>query len=250
MERVKDKFRRRCEVLLLEDMHFLIGKTKIQEEVLYTLDALLNQGRRVLLTSVRPPNDIPALGRLRSRLGSGLMVRIAPPDCDTRKRIIEKKAEKEELKLSENVKELLAHNLAGDIRLLESCVINLAAKSSLLNIPVTMNLAKEVLASVGGGSRSIDIPDIQAAVGREFSVSITEMRSKSRKKNLVYPRKLSMYLCRKFTNKSLKEIGRAFNRAHATVVGSVESIEKLKRTEPEVGRDLNRLKKILKGGEG
>lgn len=245
MDRVKDKFRRRCEVLLLEDMHFLVGKTKIQEEVIYTLDALLSQGRRVLLTSVRPPNDIPALKRLRSRLGSGLMVKIAPPDFDTRRRIISRKAEKEGLYLKEDVKDLMAQHLTGDIRLLEACVINLAAQSSLLGIPVALGLAEEVLASVAGKQPPLNISDIQSAVGREFEVTLKEMRSKSRKRNLVYPRKLSMYLCRKYTQKSLKEIGQAFNRAHATVVSAVDSIERLKRTEPEVGRDINRLKRII-----
>jgi chromosomal replication initiator protein len=225
METFKEKYRSGCDVLLLEEVQFLSGKEKTQAEITYTLDSLCQDQKRVVFTGTQYPKDIPNLkSRLQSRLSSGMVTHIEPPDFETRCKILEQKAAHEAIRLPGNVTELLARSITNDIRQLESAVIGIVAKSSLMGKPIDLKLAREVLDGVCGDRQSIGIDRIVQLICQYFKVSVEALQSNSRKKSVVHPRNLSMFLCRKYTHETLETIGRAFNRSHATVIYAVEAI--------------------------
>jgi chromosomal replication initiator protein len=227
MDAFKEKYRNGCDVLLLEEVQFLSGKEKTQAELAYTIDALGRSNKRVIFTGTHFPRDIPKLkSKLQSRLAAGMVTHIEPPDFQTRLKILEKKAANEGVQLSPDVAELLATHITRDVRQLESCVIGIAAKSSLLDKPVDFALAREVLDSICGSPELISIERVQQIIGQYFKVSVETLKSNSRKKNVVYPRNLGMYFCRKYTEETLESIGRAFNRSHATVIHAVDNISR------------------------
>jgi chromosomal replication initiator protein len=227
MDSFKDKYRNRCDVLLLEEVQFLSGKEKTQAELAYTLDALSRDNKRIVFTGTHFPRDIPKLkSKLQSRLSAGMLTHIEPPDFLTRLKILEKKASYDGIRLPQEVMELVASQITRDVRQLESCVIGLAAKSSLLNRPIDISLAYEVLESVCDNREVISIDMILQLVCRYFKISVESLKSNSRKKGVVYPRNLCMYFCRKYTDETLEAIGRAFNRSHATVIHAVETISR------------------------
>jgi chromosomal replication initiator protein len=227
MDEFKKKYRNSCDVLLLEEVQFLSGKEKTQAELAYTLDALSRDNKRVIFTGTHFPKDIPKLGsKLQSRLTGGMVTHIEPPDFQTRIKILEKKAENEGLRLPSGVAELVATHITRDVRQLESCVIGMVAKSSLLGEAIDMRLAHEVLESVCDSREAISIDRVQQVICQYFKVSVEALKSNSRKKGVVYPRNVGMYFCRKYTEETLEAIGRAFNRSHATVIHAVESISR------------------------
>ena len=227
MEIFKEKYRSRCDVLLLEEVPFLSGKEKTQAELAYTLDALCQNNKRVVFTGTHFPKDIPKLkSRLQSRLAGGMVTHIEPPDFATRLKILEKKAAHESIRLPGGVADLLAHTITRDVRQLESAVIGLVAKSSLMGKPIDLRLAHEILDAVCSDHQAISVGRILQLICRYFKVSLEALQSKSRKKGVVYPRNLGMYLCRKYTDATLETIGRALNRSHATVIYAVEAINR------------------------
>ena len=227
MEAFKEKYRRRCDVLLLEEVQFLSGKEKTQAELSYTLDALSSVNKRVVFTGTHFPKDIPKLkSKLQSRMTAGMITHIEPPDFQTRLKILEKKAANEGIRLPKEVSESLATHITRDVRRLESCVIGIVAKSSLMGKSIDLGLAHEVLDSVCDSRETINISRVQQVICQYFKVSAEALRSNSRKKGVVYPRNLGMYLCRKYTDETLEAIGSAFNRSHATVIHAVESISR------------------------
>jgi chromosomal replication initiator protein len=225
MERFKEKFRSDCDVLLLEEVQFLSGKERTQVELAYTLDVLSRDNKRVIFTGTHFPRDIPKLkSKLQSRLTGGMVTHIEPPDFQTRLKILEKKAANEQVRLPQEVAELLATHITRDVRQLESCVIGIVAKSSLMGKAIDLRLAHEVLESVCDNREVISIEKVQQVISQYFKVSLEALKSNSRKKGVVYPRNLCMYFCRKYTDETLENIGRAFNRSHATVIHAVDSI--------------------------
>ncbi len=225
MDGFKEKYRNNCDVLLLEEVQFLSGKEKTQTELSYTLDVLSRDNKRVIFTGTHFPRDIPKLkSKLQSRLTAGMVTHIEPPDFQTRLKILEKKAANEGIRLFSDVAELLATHITRDVRQLESCIIGIAAKSSLLDKPIDLRLAHEVLESVCDSLEAISIERVQQVICQYFKVSVEALKSNSRKKGVVYPRNLGMYFCRKYTDETLECIGRAFNRSHATVIHAVENI--------------------------
>jgi chromosomal replication initiator protein len=227
MDAFKEKYRNSCDVLLLEEIQFLSGKEKTQAELAYTLDALNRDNKRVIFTGTQFPRDIPKLkSKLQSRLTAGMVTHIEPPDFQTRLKILGKKALNEGVQLPSDVAELLATHITRDVRQLESSVIGIVAKSSLLNKPIDLALAHQVLDSVCDSREQIGIERVQLIIGQYFKVSLESLRSNSRKKHVVYPRNLGMYFCRKYTDETLESIGRAFNRSHATVIHAVENISR------------------------
>ena len=227
MDAFKQKYRNNCDVLLLEEVQFLSGKEKTQAELSYTLDALSRDNKRVIFTGTHFPRDIPKLkSKLQSRLTAGMVTHIEPPDFQTRLKILEKKAANEGVQLPADVAELLATHITRDVRQLESCVIGVVAKSSLLDKPVDLALAHEVLDSVCDSRELISIGLVKQVICQYFKVSVEALMSNSRKKGVVYPRNLGMYFCRKYTDETLESIGQAFNRSHATVIHAVDNISR------------------------
>jgi chromosomal replication initiator protein len=227
MEGFKERYRNKCDVLLLEEVQFLSGKEKTQTELAYTLDALSRVNKRVIFTGTHFPRDIPKLkSKLQSRLTAGMVTHIEPPDFQTRLKILEKKADNEGVRLPSDVAEVLATHITRDVRQLESCVIGIVAKSSLLEKPIDLRLAHEVLESVCDSREAISIEQVQQVVCQYFKVSVEALKSNSRKKGVVYPRNLGMYFCRKYTDETLECIGRSFNRSHATVIHAVDNISR------------------------
>ena len=227
MDAFKEKYRNNCDVLLLEEVQFLSGKEKTQSELSYTIDALSRDNKRVIFTGTHFPRDIPKLkSKLQSRLTAGMVTHIEPPDFQTRLKILEKKAANEGVQLPTDVAELLATHITRDVRQLESSVIGIVAKSSLLDKPVGLELAHEVLESVCDSREVISIELVQQVICQYFKVSVEALKSNSRKKGVVYPRNLGMYFCRKYTDETLESIGQAFNRSHATVIHAVDNISR------------------------
>ncbi len=225
MEQFKDKYHHQCDVLLMEDVQSLSGKTKTQSELAEALDVLMECGKRVIFTGSVPPRSIPDLDAgIRSRLSSGLITTINPPDRRTRALIIERKARNNKLQLSDEIVEFLADRLQGDIRRVESAIVGLRAKSSLLKARPSLDMVKEIIAGIVGHRNELSAIMVRDFIAEQYNVSVDELQSKSRKKSVAFPRQVSMYLARKLTEEALAEIGRAFNRDHSTVVHSIRVI--------------------------
>jgi chromosomal replication initiator protein len=249
METFKEKYRSRCDVLLLEEVQFLSGKEKTQAELAYTLDALCQDNKRVVFTGTHFPKDIPKLkSRLQSRLTGGMVTHIEPPDFATRLKILEKKAAHEAISLPGDVADLLAYTITRDVRQLESAVIGIAAKSSLMGNAIDIKLAHEILDAVCGDCQAISVDRILQLVCQYFKVSLEALQSNSRKKGVVYPRNLAMYLCRHYTDETLETIGRALNRSHATVIYGVATINREMERKGGVCNQVDFLSQQLEKG--
>jgi chromosomal replication initiator protein len=234
IERFKNKYRTGCDVLLLESVEFLSGKEKIQKELVFTLDELQDRGKQVLCTGSLFPKDIPKLNNeLRSRLAGILVAPINRPDFQTRLEIIRRKSCRENVDLPIEVTEYLADAITGDVRQLESCLMGVIAKSSILDVPVTVRLAQEVCQTLLDQIPRLNIPRIQQMVSSSFRISVEDLKSPSRRKDLALARKIAMYLCREYTTESLSVIGKAFGRSHSAVVHAVKGL----KTEMEDGND-------------
>lgn len=225
MEQFKEKYHHQCDVLLMEDVQSLAGRTKTQAELAEALDVLMDCGKRVIFTGAVSPRNIPDMDEgVRSRLSSGLITTINPPDRRTRCLIIERKARNNKLALSGEIIEFLADRIQGDIRRVESAIIGLKAKVSLHKTAADMDMVKEIVAGIIGQRQELSAVLIRNFVAGQFNVSIEDMQSKARKKVITFPRQISMYLARKLTEEALSEIGKAFNRDHSTVVHSIRVI--------------------------
>ena len=247
IDEFKDKYRQSCDVLLLEDVHFLSGKLKSQAELGYTLDALSNSQKKIIFTSSLLPKDIPSMSReLSSRLTSGIIATIDCPDYQTRVKILAKKSVEQDLCFSEEIVHLLAKQLTRDIRQLESALKCIKAKSELLNIKIDVALAKEVIQSQSSQKQCISTGDILKLVCQYFKVDPETLKSKSRKKIHSFPREVYIYLCRNHTDTSLESIGRTINRKHSTMVYASEVIERKMKIDHKVKNQVDFLNDRLK----
>jgi chromosomal replication initiator protein len=225
MDVFKDKYHNHCDVLLIEDVQSLTGKVKTQEELNELLDVLMKTGKRIILTGSTSPRELSNIDDgFRSRMSAGLISTINPPDLKTSRLIINRKAVNCNLLLDDELVEYLAQCIRGDIRTLESAIVGLKAKSSLLKKNPDLAMAKEIVAEIIGNTHELSAELIRDFIAHQFKVSIQDMRSKSRKKMIAFPRQVSMYLARKYTEQGLAEIGKAFNRDHSTVLHSVRVI--------------------------
>ncbi|BHH81712.1 chromosomal replication initiator protein DnaA [Desulforhopalus sp. 52FAK] len=225
MDDFKRKYQENCDILLVEDIHALTGKKKTQEELNDVLDMLINSGKRVILTANTAPRDLVGIdNEFRSRMSSGLVTSIKAPDVKTRFRIIEQKAIQKQLGLNEDLIDFLANHIKGDVRKIESALVALRAKAQLTGGHIDMDLVREVVSNVVGLGQSLTASMICDLVSRQFNVSVKDLQSKSRKKNITVPRQIAMYLARKHTEDSLANIGKAFNRDHSTVLHSIKVV--------------------------
>jgi chromosomal replication initiator protein len=246
MSRFKERYRAECEVLLLEEVQFLSGKEKIQAELCYTLDTLLDRQKRMVFTSCYLPGEISHLSReLSSRLTGGLITPIGPPDFPTRVNILARKAEERGVTAPTPVLEYLAENIADDVRRLESALDCLAARSTLLNEAVSLRVAQEVLHDLQAVERRLSVPQIQKVVGDYYQVGLKELLGRSRQKKLVRARQMALYFSRLYTQKTMSELGRLFQRSHASVVHALQTLERDRQGLPRVAEEVKFLEEKL-----
>jgi chromosomal replication initiator protein len=225
MDVFKRKYQENCDFLLVEDVHSLVGKKKSQEELNELLDTLIKCGKRVILTAKKSPRELDGIdSEFRSRMASGLVTTINAPDIATRVRIVEKKATQQQLLLGEEQVDYLANHIRGDIRQIESALIAIRAKASLMGGVVELELVKSVVESIIGYHQQLTAAMISELVGGQFNVSLGELQSRSRKKCIAFPRQVAMYLARKHTDESLTDIGKVFNRDHSTVLHAIKVV--------------------------
>ena len=247
MDQFKEKYNSHCDVLLLEDVQSLAGRIKTQAELAEVLDVLMERGKKIIFTCAMAPKDIPNIDEgVRSRLAAGLITTINPPDPQTRKLILERKARNNQLPLNEELIDYLADNIRGDIRHVESAIVGLKAKASLLDVVPDLDMVKEVIANIVGSSHDITADLIRDFISSQFKVSVEDLRSKSRKQAISFPRQISMYLARKLTEQPLADIGKAFNRDHSTVVHSIRVINEAIARNGSVRGQVDHLTRKLK----
>ena len=240
---------RNIDVLILDDIQFIAGKERTQEEFFHTFNSLYESHKQIIITSDRFPKEIPKLeDRLRNRFEWGLTADIQPPDIETRIAILIKKAEEEEIDLPQDVTNFLATNIWSNVRELEGALTSLGAFASLTKVEITTDLAKDVLQhTLKDNEKQVTVRNIQKAICEHFDVKISELKSKRRTKNLALARQMAMYLCRKFTATSFPAIGAEFGgRDHSTVIHASKTIEKKTVTDPYVKATVERLVRQLK----
>src|SRR5437016_7486081 len=248
MGEFKERFRR-VDVLILDDVQFLAGRERTQEEFFHTFNALYDQRRLIVLTSDKVPKDIHDLEeRLRNRFEWGLIADIQPPDVETRVAIIEKKAEMEGIPLPNEVALFLGSELASNVRELEGSLTRLGAHASIRRCPITVEFARDVLQTVLREQRpSVSFDDIATAVCDHFSLRPTDLRSKRRSRNVVVPRQLAMYFCRRLLNASFPHIGDLFGRDHSTVIHATTVTERRIKEDTAFQAMAERLERTIRG---
>ncbi len=240
---------RSIDVLLVDDIQFLAGKERTQEEFFHTFNTLHESNKQVVISSDRPPRNIPTLeDRLRSRFEWGLITDIQPPDLETRIAILRKKAQGENLNIPYSVLDYIANYIDSNIRELEGALIRLVAFATINNKPLDMNTAVEALKDImpPPRPRKITIETIQKTVAAHYHLEINEIVSKKRNKQLVYPRHIAMYLCRKLTDASFPQIGEQFGgRDHTTVMHANEKLVNELLSDHELAAEIELLCKKI-----
>jgi chromosomal replication initiator protein len=236
---------RSIDVLLIDDVQFIAGKERTQEEFFHTFNALYDSQKQIVLTSDCPPREIPEIEeRLHSRFEWGLIADIEPPDLETKVAILRRKAELQGVDLPDDVALFLAGNSKHNIRELEGSLVRVLAMASLRGLALSKGLAQEAMRSVTriSDENPISISRIQKAVADYYKVSVEGLRSRSNMGNVLVPRQIAMYLCKRLTTKSYPEIARQFGgKHHTTVIHSVEKINKLVDTDREMDTLVKRI---------
>ena len=250
IKQFKERYRKKCDVLILEDIHFLAGKYATQKELASTLDYLLDADKKIILTSYELPDAIPKLDtQLKSRLSLGLVTEISAPDFGTRIRILNKKAKAYDYVIPRHVIEYIAQELTNNVRQLESGLHSIAIKGQLMGDNIDIDLARSVVGNIVDINNRISIDAIKKLVCREFSISEQEIISPSRQKKLSKARQIAIFLSRKYTDQSLKLIGNNFNRYHATVIYAINAVEKELKLKGELMGQINYLSKKIEAGK-
>ncbi|HYY46223.1 MAG TPA: chromosomal replication initiator protein DnaA [Candidatus Angelobacter sp.] len=240
---------RTVDVLLVDDIQFLAGKDRTQEEFFHTFNSLHELNRQIVISSDRPPKEIPTLEeRLRSRFQWGLIADIQPPDFETRVAILKSKVGPYARLVPEDVLSFIAHKIQKNIRELEGALIRVIAHASLNRSPVNVDMAARLLQDVipSTDTRTLSIDTIARTVANFYHISLEEMKGKRRDKHIVFPRQVAMYLIREETASSLPAIGQAFGgRDHTTVLHSYEKINTESREDQRLQSDLRKIREIL-----
>jgi chromosomal replication initiator protein len=239
----REKYRS-IDILLIDDIQFIAGKERTQEEFFHTFNALYDNQKQIVISSDCPPREIPTLEeRLHSRFEWGLIADIQPPDLETKVAILRKKAETEQLNLPDNVALFIASKIKSNIRELEGSLVRLTALSSLRGEPISIALAQEALKNIiDEEERAVTIETIQKAVAEYYNMRVADLKSKSNARNIAVPRQVAMYLCKILTKASLPEIGREFGgKHHTTVLHSINKISELYEQKGSFHRLINSL---------
>jgi chromosomal replication initiator protein len=246
----KEKYRQNCDVLLLEDVHFLSGKNGTQEELSNTLESLMNANKKIIYSSCYLPSDIPKLNdKLKSRLCCGLISKIDAPDYKTRIRILKKASISSGTTMPDEVVQYLASELTEDVRQLKSGFIGVAAKASLLGSDVDITLARSIVKNIVTSRQGITLDSIKRLVCKYYNVTLTDLISRSRRQTIVRPRQVAMYLSRQYTDHSLQTIGKSFNRYHATTMHALKAVEKGVRENGPFQKHVEFLSERLEKGK-
>lgn len=243
----KEQFRS-VDVLMVDDVQFMGGKDTTQEEFFYTFNSLIEEGRQIIISADKSPADLEGIeARLKSRLGCGLVADIHPTDFDLRIGILNNKAKQLGIELPEKVAEFLAQKITSNIRELEGALRRVIAHAQLLSDKeITLDMTQDVLKDM---LRSYDkrttIDEIQKKVAEHFNISVKEMQSSRRARNVARPRQIAMYLAKQLTSRSLPEIGRKFDRDHTTVMHAVRKVEELIVEDASLAEDVETLRRTL-----
>jgi chromosomal replication initiator protein len=235
---------RGVDVLLVDDIQFIVGKERTQTEFFHTFNALHDAQKQIVLSSDCPPHQIRELEeRLRSRFEWGLIADIQPPDLETKIAILKRKADAEGVALPDDVALYIAGRIKSNIRELEGSLIRLLAYASLTGREVSMPLVQEVLRDVlRHEDRAVTIDMIQKFVAEYYQLKLADLKSRNNSKSVAMPRQVAMYLCKSLTNASLPEIGRSFGgKHHSTVIHSIRKVQELRRTDPVFNTTVNSL---------
>ena len=247
-EEFRNKYRN-VDVLLIDDIQFIAGKERTQEEFFHTFNTLHEANKQIILSSDRPPKEIPTLeDRLRSRFEWGLIADIQAPDFETRMAILKKKADVEKLDVPNEVMVYIATKIKSNIRELEGALIRIVAYSSLTNRDITVDLASEALKDIISNkqNKNITIDIIQDVVAAYFNLRVEDLKSQRRTRNVAYPRQIAMYLSRKLTDMSLPKIGEEFGgRDHTTVIHAYEKISESLNNDESLQHTINDITKKL-----
>lgn len=252
IESIRDKnpveFRnhyRNVDILLIDDIQFLAGKEGTQEEFFHTFNALYEADKQIIISSDRPPKEIPTLeDRLRSRFEWGLITDIQAPNLETRIAILRKKAKLENLQVSNDVMIYIADKIQSNIRELEGALIRVMAYASLSEKPITVEIAAEALKDIipVNTPKEITIENIQQATAEYFHLSLGEFKAKKRTRAIAFPRQIAMYLSRELTDYSLPKIGDEFGgRDHTTVIHAHDKISQARRKDPLIDKKINEI---------
>ncbi|MBV8360645.1 MAG: chromosomal replication initiator protein DnaA [Deltaproteobacteria bacterium] len=247
MGEFKEKFRR-VDALILDDVQFLAGRERTQEEFFHTFNSLHSERHQIVLTSDKVPRDIPGLEeRLRNRFESGLIADIAAPDLETRIAILQKKAALECLNMPSEVAMYIAQNVSSNVRELEGCLTRLAALTSLNTSPMTIEFARQALRDLIRTHESKpDIEAIQRIVAEFFHIHLADLKSKKRTQHIAFCRQVAMYLCRKITESSFPTIGEHFGRDHSTVIHAFNLIQRRVTNDSAFRFSIEKIERELK----
>jgi chromosomal replication initiator protein len=239
----RDRFRS-VDVLLVDDIQFIAGKERTQEEFFHTFNALYDLQRQIVISSDCPPKEISAIEeRLRSRFEWGLIADIQPPDLETKIAILQKKAENERVVIPDDVAEYIARAIKSNVRELEGALTRLIAYASLTGCILNLITAQQVLRNIiATQEKRITIDLIQKKVGEQFGLREQDLKVRSNTKAIAFPRQVAMYLVKQLTSASLPEIGRQFGgKHHTTVLHSINKIDALRRSDKDLNRTINKL---------
>jgi chromosomal replication initiator protein len=236
----KERYRNN-DVLLIDDIQFIAGKERTQEEFFHTFNSLYDTHKQIIISADCPPREIPTIEeRLHSRFEWGLIADIQPPDLETKVAIIKKKAERQNISIPDNVALYIASKIKSNIRELEGALVRLIAFCSLKGSEITLVMAQETLHDIlGPGEKTITIEMIQKMIADHFKMRVHDLKSKNNSKSVAEPRQICMYLCKQLTGASLPQIGREFgNKHHTTVLHSVNKIEELRQRDRELNKQI------------
>lgn len=239
---------RSVDVLMIDDLQFLIGKDNTQEEFFHTFNALVDAGKQIVVSADKSPNDLSGIeDRLRTRLGGGIVADLHATTYELRLSILQAKVNAAGVVIQEKVLELLAHKIASNIRDLEGALNRLVAHAKIFGRPLTLDTVPDVLSDLlRTHEKRISIEDIQRRVAEHYSIRMTDMFSARRARNVARPRQVAMYLAKQLTSRSLPEIGRRFgNRDHTTVMHAVSRITALMAEDRMLAEDVTLLRKML-----
>jgi chromosomal replication initiator protein len=247
----KNRYRSCCDVLLLEDIHLLSNKPRTQEELALILDDLYDSGRKIIYSSNTPLSSISSMSeKLKSRIAQSLVSEIEAPDFRTRVRILQYKAREKSFRVSDDIIEYIASELTDNVRILESGLMGVATKACLLGVSADLSLAESVVRNIANTQKAINMDLIKRTVCTEFSISVKDIESASRKQVHVRPRQIAMFLCRRHTDQPIQVIGQSFKRYHATVIHSINAVEKELRLKGEMYRQVEIIEGKLLHGKG
>ena len=240
---------RSVDVLLVDDIQFVSGKEGTQNEFFHTFNALHDAQKQIVISSDRPPNEIPALEeRLRSRFEWGLIADIQVPDVETKAAILKRKAEEEGVPLGNDVAMFMASRIKSNVRELEGSLIRLIAYSSLTTKALTIELAQDVLKNViDHDEKAVTIEQIQKSVADYYHLKLHELKSRNNSKSVAMPRQVAMYVCKSLTHASLPEIGRSFGgKHHSTVIHSIKKVEEMRKKNGDFDKQVANLMESIK----